>query len=197
MKPDNSMRICVDYRSVNLGSLSDPYPMKRADDLLRKMAPAHFITTLDCTSGYYQIAMHPESVPLISFITHRGQFEFLYMSFGLKTAGSTFQRMIDELLDRHQNYALGYIDDVSVFSEGWSLHLEHLEKVLSECHEWGLTLKLKKCFFARPKVQFLGHIVGGGDISVVPEKIEVIRLMPEPSTKNLFRSFRGMCGYYR
>ena len=175
----------------------DRYPMARADDILRNMAPAHFITTLDCTSGYYQLKMDPDSIPLTSFITHRGQFDFLVMPFGLRSAGQSYQRAIDKLLVNHQEYAAGYIDDVSVFSNGWKQHLVHLEKVLAEFLNSGMTLKLKKCFFGRPKVQFLGHMVGSGSISVVRSKVDAIKDLPEPTTKKLLRGFLGMCGYYR
>ena len=119
------------------------------------------------------------------------------MSFGQKTAGNTFQRAIDQMLNSHQDYAAGYIDDVSVFSDQWTKHLDHLEKVLQEFLKSGMTLKIKKCFFGRSKIQFLGHMVGGGEVSVVQSKIDAITNMPEPTTKKLLRSFLGMCNYYR
>ena len=196
-KPDASIRICVDYRCVNSGTVVDKYPMARADDILRKMAPSTYITTLDCTAGYYQLRMTPESVPLTAFTTHRGIFEFKVMPFGLRCAGQSYQRAIDQMLAPHQEYAAGYIDDVSVFSGDWVTHLIHVQYVLQEFKDHGMTLKLKKCAFARPKVQFLGHMVGSGKISVVQSKVDAIRLLPIPTTKKLLRSFLGMCGYYR
>jgi len=81
--------------------------MAKADNILQKIVPAHFITTLDCTSGYYQIPMDPKSIPLTSFITHKNSYEFLYIPFGAMTAAQTFQRVIDGMLQSHQEYALG------------------------------------------------------------------------------------------
>src|SRR6266581_8825001 len=46
-------------------------------------------------------------------------------------------------------------------------------------------------------VQFLGHVVGQGTLSVVYDKVEAIRKLPPPTTKKLLRRFLGMCGYYR
>ena len=106
-KPDKSIPICIDYISLNAGTVADKYPMCRADDILRKMAPANFISTLDCTSGYCQLQIASESIPLTSFISHRGQFGFLVMPFGLKFTGSSYQRAIDNLLSDHQEYAAG------------------------------------------------------------------------------------------
>ena len=61
----------------------------------------------------------------------------------------------------------------------------------------GLNFKVKKMFFRKTKSPIFGSYSWGGEIFLVPKKIEVIRLMPEPSTKKLLRSFLGMCGYYR
>jgi len=58
-------------------------------------------------------------------------------------------------------------------------------------------LKLKNCFFAKSKVQFSGHMVGSGGMSVGQGKVDAIKAMPEPTTKKLLRGFLGMCGYYR
>ena len=119
------------------------------------------------------------------------------MPFGLRCAGASYQRAMDNMLSKHQEYAAGYIDDISVYSDSWKLHLTQLEKVLLEFLNSGMTLKLKKCFFGRSQVQFLGHIVGSGGISVVHDKVEAIKSLPEPTTKKLLRGFLGMCGYYR
>ena len=61
----------------------------------------------------------------------------------------------------------------------------------------GMTLKLKKCHFAKATVKFLGHDVGGGMRSPNLEKVEAIISIPEPSTKKLLKSFLGMAGYFR
>jgi len=115
--------------------------MARADDILRKIAPAHFITTLDWTSGYYQIPIDTKFIPLTLFIRHKNGYEFLYMPFGAKTSSQTFQRVIDGMLQSHREYALGYSDDICVYSCEWEQHLLHLEKVLIEFKNIRMTLK--------------------------------------------------------
>jgi len=57
--------------------------------------------------------------------------------------------------------------------------------------------KVENMFFARPIVQFLGHIVGSSRMSVVSGKITAIKALPEPSTKKLLGSFLGLWNYYR
>ena len=119
------------------------------------------------------------------------------MPFGIRTASNSFQRMADELLRPHSDYACAYIDDTAVFSGGWVEHLNHLERVLSVFARVGMTLRLTKCKFGLPWVIFIGHEVGSGTREMVQSKVEAIRAIPELHTKKLLRSFLGMCGFYR
>ena len=59
-----------------------------------------------------------------------------------------------------------------------------------------MTLKLSKCKFGLPKVNFLGHHVGSETLSVIEDKVTAILKLPEPTTKKLVRSFLGMCNFY-
>ena len=79
--------------------------MPRSEDLLLNISASSFITTLDCTSGYWQIPMRECDINKTAFVTHRGLYEWLVMPFGVKTASNTFQRVIDELLRNHVEYA--------------------------------------------------------------------------------------------
>jgi len=58
-------------------------------------------------------------------------------------------------------------------------------------------LKWKKCDFGKPKVKFVRHMIGTGEIALVQSKVEAIKLMPAPTTKKLLKSFFAMCNYYR
>ena len=196
-KPDGSVRLCCDFRHVNSGTINDAYPMPRAEDLLNRVSNARYISSLDCSSGYWQIPMRTSDIPKTAFITHNGLYEWLVMPFGLKTASNSFQRVMDELLREHMSYSGAYIDDTAVFSMVWSDHLEHLDKVLTSFAAVGLTLKLSKCKFGLAKVKFIGHYIGSGTKTVLQDKVEAIRAIPEPHTKKLLRSFLGMCGFYR
>ena len=51
-KPDGSWRFCNDFRKLNEISLCDAYPMPRVDELIERLGPARFISTLDLTRGY-------------------------------------------------------------------------------------------------------------------------------------------------
>ena len=90
------------------------------------------------------------------------------MPFGLHSAPMTYQRMINHILSGCQDFARAYIDDIVVYNRSWEEHFNHLRQVFTRLQWTGLTVKIKKCQFGRPKVQYLGHLVGGGDLEPDP-----------------------------
>lgn len=97
-KKDGGMRLCVDYRKLNSVSKSDAYPMPRVDELIDRLGPAKFITTLDLTRGYWQVPVHADSQEKTAFTTPFGLFHFKVMPFGYQGAPATFQRLMDKVL---------------------------------------------------------------------------------------------------
>lgn len=59
-KKDGSLRFCIHFRYLNAVSLFDSYPMARIDDLVERFGRAKYITTLDLSKGYWQVALAPE-----------------------------------------------------------------------------------------------------------------------------------------
>lgn len=94
-KKDGSMRVCIDYRAINSATIKDAYPMPRVDEILDSMASAKIFSVLDSTSGYYQIAMDPDSIEKTAFSWKGSSYEYTRMSFGLCNGPATFQRAMD------------------------------------------------------------------------------------------------------
>ena len=195
-KKDGGVRFCVDYRKLNQVAKLDAYPMPRIDEVIDKISPAKYITTLDLAKGYWQIPLSPESKEKTAFVTPFGLYEFEVMPFGLHNAPATFQRMMDHVLQGCESFAGAYLDDV-IFSLSWEEHLKHLAEVLSRLHEAGLTVKPQKCQFAQQEVHYQGHIIGRGKVRPDPAKIASVKDCPKPQTKKDVRAFLGLTGYYR
>src|SRR6218665_2714525 len=77
------------------------------------------------------------------------------------------------------------------------MYLEHLEAFLMQMRRHNLTLNLKKCIFAKPKVKFIGHIVGSGTIERNPDRTESLLKMKIPETKKQVKQILGLFSYYR
>ncbi|XP_055932981.1 uncharacterized protein LOC129963003 [Argiope bruennichi] len=196
-KKNGSIRLCVDYRQLNKYTIADAYPMKLVTELLYEIGKASFISILDLTKGYWQIPMKPEAKHYTAFITHSGLYQWNVMPFGMKNAGSTFQRSMDKILSKHREYCRAYIDDVAIFSKSWEEHKKHIMEVFCTLQESNLTINLEKCEFGKKEVKFLGHIVGSGRHSPDPEKIDAIKKLLRPTNKKEVRSLLGLANYYR
>ena len=197
-KKDGSLRICIDYRQLNNKTVRDAYPLPRIEEALDALGKARLFTTLDLTSGYWQVQMEEKDIPKTAFTTPMGLFECERMPFGLSNAPATFQRLMMSCLGE-QNYVtcLLYLDDIIVFSANFDEHIERLGKVFSCLREHGLKLKPSKCNLLQEEVKYLGHVVSGKGIATDPEKTAQVSDWPSPSNRKEVRRFLGFTGYYR
>ncbi|GFX02706.1 retrovirus-related Pol polyprotein from transposon 17.6 [Trichonephila clavipes] len=104
--------------------------------------------------------MAEDSKNLTSFKTHRQQYRFKVMSFGLKNASATFKREMNKALSCYREFSRAYIDDIAIFSKNWEEHFLHLDTILTKLSELNFTVNLKKCAFGKAQIKYLGHIIG-------------------------------------
>jgi hypothetical protein len=79
-KKDGSLRMCVDYRSLNAVTIKNKYPLPRIDVLFDQLASAKVFSKIDLQPGYYQIKIRSSDIPKTTFSTIYGLYEFLVMS---------------------------------------------------------------------------------------------------------------------
>ncbi len=151
---------------------------------------------MDVMSAFWKVPIKPEDVFKTGFTSPFGNFEWVRMPFGLENASSTFQRLMDNVLENCAN-ASAYIDDVFVFSNTWHEHLSHLDDMLSRLERAGLKLRVSKCAFACQSIKCLGHIIDEQGLHPDPDKISSISSIPAPSDASGARSFLGMTNYFR
>ncbi|KAK9913983.1 hypothetical protein M0R45_037782 [Rubus argutus] len=142
--------------------------------------------------------MHEEDIPKTAFRTHDGHYEFVVMPFELSNAPSTFQALMNHVFRPFlRNFVLVFFDDILVYSATLDSHIAHLEEVFMVLETHQLHVKLSKCTFAQPSVQFLGHIISHQGVSVDPSKVQCLTDWPKPKTIKALRGFLGLAGYYR
>ena len=84
-----------------------------------------------------------------------------------------------------------YIDDIIVFSQNGVEHVKHLKLVLRALKDNGLTVKRGKCEFGRMQLEYLGHMVGNGEMAVPSHRATAMSQFKQPRTKRQLRSFLG------
>ncbi len=134
---------------------------------------------------------------MTAVITPFGLFEFLCMPFGLRNAGQSFQRFMDQVLCGLEGFCFDYVDDLLVASSSREEHIRHLRLILERLDAHGLTINLSKCAFGMPSLDFLGHHVSSEGIRPLEDKVQVIHTYPQPSSQRKLREFIGLVNFYR
>ena len=84
-----------------------------------------------------------------------------------------------------------FYDDVIAKGKGFADSYNKLKTVFQDIRKSGLTLNLLKCAFFLKEIRYLGHIIGGGEIKIDPDKIQVITSFPTPNNKTDLKRFIG------
>ncbi|GFV39968.1 carcinine transporter [Trichonephila clavipes] len=156
-----------------------------------------FITVLDMLKGYWSIPLEDSSKHLTAFRTHRGQYQWNVLPFGLRNAAATYQRAMSKVVQTISDFACAYINNLAIFSDTWEEHLNHLEEVFKRLEHLNFSVNLGKCEFARQKVKYLGHVIGSGRHSPDKERIKATQNLQAPTTKKQLRSALRLCNFYR
>lgn len=198
-KTDGKYRFCVDFRELNRVTKRDAYPLPFVSTTLEKLREAHYLTTLDIKSAYWQIPLSKESKPMTAFVVPtRGLFQFTRMPFGLHNAPATWQRFIDRVVGVDlEQYVLVYLDDIVICTPSFSKHIEVLNFVLERLRNAGLTLNREKCKFCVPELKYLGYVVNASGLLVDPEKVDAILRIPIPKNVSEVRRIVGLASWYR
>ena len=195
-KKNGTWRMVGDYRRLNSVTVPDRYAIPNALDFVNILHGKKIFSTIDLELAYQQIPMAADDIQKTAIITPFGTFEYLVMPFGLKGAGQTFQRYIDEALSG-LNFVFAYIDDIFIASTSAAEHKVHLKIVCERLKQYGLLIQKQKCVLGKPQVEYLGYLVNKNGISPLPEKVKVIKEFPKPTTVIELQRFLGMINFYR
>ena len=191
-------RFCIDYTGINKILKHDCFPIPLIRDIFDQLQGATIFSTLDLKSGYHQLPIHPDDQEKTAFVCHAGQFEFLRLPMGLKTATQKFQRAMEIVLKGLiGKICMIYVDDVVCYSQNEIQHAEHLKMIFDRLDQYNLRLNPSKCVFGFKEVKLLGYIVSEKGLAADPDKVAAIARMKAPANLAQTRSFLGMCGYYR
>lgn len=154
---------------------------------------------LDLKNGFFHVLVEKDSRKYTAFVTHSGQYQFLRVPFGLCNSPSVFQRFINCIFRdlTKQGIALLYLDDVIIPAANDKEGLERVKLVLQRASDYGLQINMKKCYFLKRSIEFLGHIIKEGKLYPSYDKIKAVIIFPEPKGAKDVQSFLGLSGYFR
>ena len=159
-KANGKWKMCVDFTDLNKACPKDNYPLQWIDTLVDLTARHQLLSFMDAFSGYNQIIMEEADQEKTSFITSQRLFCYKVMSFGLKNARATYQRLMNKMfIHQIRRNVQVYVDDMLVKSLRENDHLNNLRETFNTLHSYNMKLNPNKCAFGVTVGKFLGFMV--------------------------------------
>ena len=191
-KSDGSWRMCVDFTDLNKACPQDCYPLPEIDWKVESLCGYPFKCFLDAYKGYNQIQMAKEDEEKTAFHTSQGFYCYTKMPFGLKNAGATYQRLVDNAFEKQVGRNLEvYVDDLVIKSHTEEELVRDIEETFKTLGRINMKLNTKKCTFGATEGMFLGYLIEPDGIKPCPEKIKAVIKLPSPRTLKEVQSLNG------
>ncbi|CAC5421039.1 unnamed protein product [Mytilus coruscus] len=186
----SKFRFCCDFRYLNSMTQHFSYSIPDLQDLTESFSnkTPNFLTSIDLSSGFFQLPISKESQRYTAFNTCFGTFKFLRLPMGLSSSPASFKLF---------KSCLCYLDDILVASETFDQHIEDLQNVFQRLSNAGLKLGHKKCTFAQNSCIYLGHKISNKGIGPPPDRVQAIVDYPIPKSVKELRRLVGLFNWFR
>ena len=193
-KPNGDIRICLNPKPLNQAVRRPHHFAPTMEDVLLKINGCKYFSTLDQSSGYWNIEVHPDSVHLLTFNTPFGRYAYKRLPFGLVSSQDVFQRAVDETFgDIPDVYCIA--DDILVAARTREEHDVAVNRVIQRCRDSGFRLNPKKARILLDQINFFGHTLTKEGLKPDAKKIQGIKRLAVPSNKQELQSLLGMFNY--
>ena len=198
-KKDGGVRLVQDFRSLNNQTMVDKYSMKDISECIGDIGRegSTIFSTIDLTSGFWQMILHPKSRPYTAFtVPGMGQYQWITSPMGLLGCPASFQRLVEAVVQGLKN-VLVYIDDLLIHSHNHDQHRIQLQQLFNRFRAHGLKANLKKCIFGSKNVSYLGFRLTENGIKPGIDKLKAVRMATPPKNIKEIRQFVGLCNFFR
>lgn len=89
--------MCVNFIDLNKACPKDNFPLPCIDLIIDSTAEHKMLNFMDAYYGYNQIQMSLEDREKMDFIIDQGLYCYWVMSFGIKNARATYQRLVNQM----------------------------------------------------------------------------------------------------
>ncbi|KAI2658554.1 Transposon Tf2-9 polyprotein [Labeo rohita] len=197
-KKDGGLRPCIDYRALNDITVKYRYPLPLVPPALEQLRAAKIYTKLDLRSAYNLIRIRAGDEWKTAFSTTTGHYEYRVMPFGLANSPSYFQAFVNDVFrDMLNRWVIIYIDDILIYSNSYSEHVQHVRAVLQRLVKHELYAKEEKCEFHQERITFLGYVISPEGVAMDESKVNAVRNWPRPKTLKELQRFLGFSNFYR
>ena len=195
-KKSGGIRITVNYQKLNKVTEIPQIAIPRVDEVLDTLGGGSVLSVFDLFSGFTQLTIHPDTIPLTAFCTPNGLYEWPRMIQGAAGAPAWFvsvMRLVTAGLDNIRMY----LDD-AIGSDDCPLHhVATLATFFARLRLHKLKLSPDKSRIGAARVDFLGHVISADGVRPNDDRVTTLTRMPMPTDIKQLRSLLGGLRYYR
>ncbi|GKC48720.1 putative reverse transcriptase domain-containing protein, partial [Tanacetum coccineum] len=104
-------------KELNKLTIKNRYQLSRIDDLFDQLQGSSVYSKIDLRSGYHQLHIREEDIPITAFRTRYGHYEFQVMPFGLTNAPAVFIDLMNRVCKLYlDKFVIVFIDDILIYS---------------------------------------------------------------------------------
>jgi hypothetical protein len=199
-------RLVVDARILNSNLDPDQQPhVPLMDELFLVAEGQNYFTTIDAVKSFWQCGVFPPHQIFCGVQTPFGSAVFLRCMFGIKTAPSQVQRLMEEILGPElYKICMVFIDDTLIYTqrlpgeseaEGMQRHMADVARVVHRLAAAGVTISLQKSRWFRHECEYLGFILGRKGLSITKQKQAKVIDAPFPTTPKDLHTLLGAAGF--
>ena len=194
------IRICGDYRVVNLEMESPHFPIPDVIKELHKAAGYKVFVDLDICNAFHGIPLDENTSALLSVQTPWGQFEPKFLPEGVSPASGVLMMVMSEIFSDYTEWMIVIFDNMLILANDYNDAYTKLELVLIRCKEYNVVLKLSKSKFGYSSVEFFGYLCQDNTYALTQERKESVNsiIFPEGANKTKqMQRFLGAAVYFK
>jgi hypothetical protein len=131
LDPEKRWKVYIDYRQLNDITIKNRYPLSLIKEFKDQLRRVHWFTAFNLPEAYGFIRITDGYEWKTAFRTQFGHFEYFIILFGFTNIPTTFQNMINYVLQRFLGvFVVVYLDDILIYSKSLEKHKQHVRQVL-------------------------------------------------------------------
>ena len=197
-KKNEILRLCVDYRDLNLLIIKNKYSLSLIDESLDRLNKVRIHTNLDMIATYNKLRIRKENEWKTTFRTRYEHFEYIVLLFDFTNAFATFQSFVNNILTKRLDLCvIIYLNDIVIYFINRKQHIENVKWVLQRLKKHKLFINNDKCKWFIESIKFLNFVISSKNVQMQQNKIDAIQKWS--ASRNVFEilNFLKLCNFYK
>ena len=187
------VRLCGDYAWLSKFLKMISYPIPDVFMEIAKLLDNHVYIDMDGTNMFHQLPIDEETSNLLSVNTHKGLFRPKFLPEGVGTASFLLQGLMYDVFRDFidAGWLIVIFDNFLIAAPDNMVAYNRFNYFLQRCSERNVILKLAKCSFGLPVINFFGYRIENNSFSLDDSRKSALLDWPFPKTKKQMQSYLG------